>query len=78
MRLALLQDGFFRFKRLVGFFLQVFFNAFDPLRNLLVIGEDQFQIQIRSVAQRINAAFGVRNARIIKNANYVRYAVHFA
>src|SRR5271165_1951268 len=71
MRFALLEHRFFPFQRGILFLFQVLVHALQPLGNLFVVGENQLKIQIGHVAQRVNAAFGMRHAGIVEHANDV-------
>jgi hypothetical protein len=43
-----------------------------------MVGKDEFEVQVGGVAQRVNGAFGMRNAGVVKNADDVGDRVHFA
>ena len=63
---AAVQESQFRFEYRFLLFLQVFFDALDPLRALFEIGQDQFEVHVPDVAQRVERSAFVRHCRILE------------
>ena len=78
MRLALLQNSLLQLELLVSLLLQIFFQPFQPLINLLQVGKNQLQLQIRHISQRINRSLRMRHAGIVKNPNHMRNRINLA
>ncbi len=59
-------------------FLQIFFDALDPLRALFEVGQDQLEIHVDDVAQRVERPAFVRHRRILEQSHDVRQRVGLA
>jgi hypothetical protein len=78
MGFALFQNCFFQFEILVGFLFEIFFETLEALVDLFEVGKNQFQFEVGDIAQRIDGAFGVRDAGIVEDADNVGDGVDFA
>ena len=76
-RLAAIQQDQLLLENRLLLFLQIFFHALDAPRDLIEVGEHQFEIEHLGVAQRIDRARGVSHGGIVENAQHVRQRVHF-
>ena len=72
------RTAFSSFEDRIFLFLEVFVEPFEPPGDLIVVRENQFQLEVGGVAQRVNAAGGVRDGRIVEHADDVGDGVDFA
>ncbi len=77
-RLAAVQQDQFLLENRLLLFLQIFFHALDAPRDLIEVGEHQFQIEHFGVAQRIDRTRRMRHGGIVEDAQHVSERVHFA
>ena len=77
MRLGALQQIEFFFQLGGLLLLQIFFQPLQPLFDLAQVADDEVEIHVLDIAQRIDAAH-VRNGGIVKGAHHVRQRIHAA
>jgi len=78
MHLALFENTLLMLEQRVLLFLQVLFDPFQALGNLIVVRKNQLKIEIGGIAKRIDAALGMRHAGIVEDANDVGDGIHIA
>jgi hypothetical protein len=78
MRFTLFKDTLFVFQNRILLFLEVLFNALKAFADLVVVGEDEFQVEVGGVAKRIDTTLGVRDRGIVEDADHVSDGVDVA
>jgi hypothetical protein len=75
---ATVEDGALVLEAGVFLLLEVLVDALDAANDLVVIGQEQFEIEVGGVAQRVNRAGRVRHGGIFEDAEDMGERVHIA
>ena len=75
---AAIQQRKFRLEDRLFLFLQIFFDALDPLRRLLEIVQHQLNLDAFDIAHSIKRPAFMRHRRIFKQPHHVRQRIRLA